>query len=68
MTEYIAPKGKLAPKHLSIVLFQTKERLDTQMDSAILGAALCDLLIAKGVITEEELDKECARLNKELSE
>ena len=67
MRDYLAPKGRIDSSHLSVTLLQIKERLDTQMDSAVIVAALCDLLIGKNIPTEKELDDEVTQLAKEIN-
>lgn len=79
MVRHLADKnGKVEAKKLVSVLMQIKERLDAQyidngtamdasMNAAIVTAALCDLLIAKGVITEKELDKATLEIEKKMA-
>ena len=52
-------KRGISRTRLVELLSEIKERLDTHTNSAITVAALADLLVRKGIVTEDEIDR-CA--------
>jgi hypothetical protein len=66
MKEYLVPRGRVDAEHLALTFLQAKERLDTQMDAAVIVAALIDVLVAKGVVTEKEVDGAVEKLAEEI--